>query len=351
MTSWWLRRRQALLMMAWRMVERLQRRLAKIQARLEQLIDGWGKEDAFNAPAFSSGSVDARVPEHWAELVRNRAPWLLRAPRDQVAGSESVTPHGNAAHGTHYDNNAAAWSGSDIGGFDPSAVIEEVNTSDDHPDTTVRNNRAGRVRINTPGSSSWGHNRISRTRHVNPVGTVGSEPIQSPGNASRQRGDDAVLPLHSEDSGFDMMGSVEDALPDTALNFRIGQTARRTRIPMFDPHVEFGNPKERGRLAAELDGNVTTEPPVNEAIDTVNTTSRDPRHADAGIAVPAKSFATETSGNTTIPVSTLWPPLPGEEESMVFPTDNSWPALEPEHQDKGDASYEHHHGERRQWNV
>jgi len=153
-----------------------------------------------------------------------------------------------------------------------------------------------------------------------------------------------------------MNGSVEEdttsaALPDSARNFRIGQTAPDTRIPKFEQHVESGSPNERGRQATDLDGNVTTEQPADEQIATVNTTSRDPRHAGAAVVVPAKSFATETSGNTTIPVSTLWPPLPGEKASMVFPTDNSWPALEPEHQVKGEAPFGHHHGEGRQWNV
>ncbi len=73
--------RRALLLYAWRLLERWRIRLVRCQAWLERRFGGWGEEIGFVSDADRwSEDRTTDVPAHWAALVRRGAPWLLRRP-------------------------------------------------------------------------------------------------------------------------------------------------------------------------------------------------------------------------------------------------------------------------------
>ncbi len=304
-------------MMAWRIVDRLRRRLAQSQYWLEQHIDGWGDETAFNATASSTASVDAHAPEHWLELVRNGAPWLLRSGHDNDADarqvtsvtavpSEAVQSLTNDTESRQRSEDTAVWVRSDVSGFDVIGPAEQDMAPGALSDKAVRHYRIEQ--------RSLGVTRPSYQQNAE---------LESLKGRRSSAAEPAVV-------GTAELPAEEEVGPESAASWNM-------------PDVEDES------VDGQVSANRYLRHAEEESVGAIVAERRHFRHAESPPEVLRHSLAMGASVSGALTRRPSWPPLP-DESGQPDVIDDPWPALAFEISSEGDEPLAQNE-EGRQWSV
>ncbi len=295
-------------MAVWRLLERIRQRLLQSQAWLEQQIDGWGSENTFSASASPEyeDAIQTPLPEHWAELVRRQAPWLL----DSTSKSRGNTQHAaplSAAHSTIAQSHKPA--------------MDDLRYADD----------GGAV-----------HGSV-----VADTASVAPTDITSQNTQSKQTPHRSTAPVFHQADGEESRnthsGFGEELTEKWDLNIvppvdELNGAEYAVDRPLFPAEGEAGSVKaEVSRYSLYDEG----EPETTE-----RTMYRTQHHSESDAGRRTRMPTVKGSEKEALTVTLLWPPLPDEKEEAVSGND-PWPALDLE------SDKESEHGEEwgRQWSV
>lgn len=327
MRTWWAQRWQRLLMIAWRVLDRLRRSIALSQVWLEQRITGWGDENAFIASASNEIMFDEEPPEHWVALVRNNAPWLLRPRRHESVDNHRLMPSGemrrDAALGRHSDtpqSQRGDASGSiyldKVSDFDIDEVEGEAHVTPERPgpDNTTANtqNRKPSSERMVPRKKPLLERLVPRSLRETLSGNNSAEPHP-----------------------------VEEPAGEVPNDFQSSEVEVTQHIEANDNHFDFVRPKGTTLTTARRRGK------HNSRIDYQNTslaeTYTDIFHIEPEYKKQKSPLNPETSRVETVTVKSVWPSLPGEDgEVEVF--DERWPSLDQGSMADGDDSFAQQEG-------
>jgi hypothetical protein len=293
--------RKALLLYAWRLLERWRLRLVRAQAWLERRFGDWGEEFGF-ASAMERGDEEdtAAVPAHWAALVRRGAPWLLRQPAPPGGPGPDRQP---VLHAASPQRGVASVSSAVEGAvtFDGIAAVAPVDDAAAPP-------REGRETFRVFRAES-GRMEPGRRFHVPPRVTA-AVPAQADltpcavDSIAGTAGPASAIPVR--EAGAKPGGSRISA-PDTLRTFDAAMAAFEQENRPTEAH-------EARHESVTTSPAGAVKPAAHRAVADLGSSAAWPGSPDA----PAE-FARQRSGSVLVSpasctVEPSWPALPGEEE-------------------------------------